>query len=718
MKKKFLTILLSVFAAFACAFAFVACGDKGNGEGSGDNGDRDNVSDIGGDNNDDNKGNNDEDNDEPGIGIDIETLYKKYADAYYNTDPEYVEEYIVLTEDKIWYDNTGATGKYKISLTLSGAINVNLYDDLSVNNIEYMNGELGETNNNKYISLAQAYTFNEGDDEEIPKCPNSLDYELAEDGDYYIVVGLGSASGAVVVPKRYKFTPVKEIDKRAFYNSKTITSVEVPSCVEKIGNRAFANCSRLTSAKIDAPIDKLTEEFFGSCTNLVDVYIPKTVTEINYLAFHGCDKVENVYYDGSVNDWAQIKFGISSSHASSNVGSQEPHWANPISRSGRKLIINGSTVTSCELDNVSTGAFFMYKYLTEVTVTGNVGDYAFYYSSITSLSADSIGLSACEGCYYLKSFTGGGDKIADKAFYGCTTMTDATIGAKVVEIGEYAFGSCDTLKSITIPASVIKIGKYAFTDGGIEEITFDDATDWQIEQRDGIKSVTQDLTDKQTAARLLTQGQSAYGYGDCDWSVYLYKYTLNSDNASYSVVAGKRLIDKSVNIPSEYNNLPVTAIGDYAFSDFSSLTSIVIPNSITSIGNYAFMGCSSLTSMEMPNSVTRIGSFAFIYCSSLTSIAIPISVKFIGYATFRGCSSLTGIEIPNSVTNIGPYAFADCSSLTNITIPNNVTSIDGYAFYGCSSLTIYCEAANKPSGWTVTWNVDNRPVVWGYKKNG
>ena len=55
----------------------------------------------------------------------------------------------------------------------------------------------------------------------------------------------------------------------------------------------------------------------------------------------------------------------------------------------------------------------------------------------------------------------------------------------------------------------------------------------------------------------------------------------------------------------------VTNIGDSAFYECSSLTSVTIPNSVTSIGYYAFYGCSSLTSVTIPDSVTSIGSGAF-----------------------------------------------------------------------------------------------------------
>ena len=94
----------------------------------------------------------------------------------------------------------------------------------------------------------------------------------------------------------------------------------------------------------------------------------------------------------------------------------------------------------------------------------------------------------------------------------------------------------------------------------------------------------------------------------------------------------------------------VTTIGQAAFRNRGSLTSVTIPNSVTTIGVYAFSGCSSLTSVTIPNSVTTIGESAFNQCSSLISVTIPNSVTTIGDNAFNGCSSLTSVNIPNSVT--------------------------------------------------------------------
>ena len=61
---------------------------------------------------------------------------------------------------------------------------------------------------------------------------------------------------------------------------------------------------------------------------------------------------------------------------------------------------------------------------------------------------------------------------------------------------------------------------------------------------------------------------------------------VTSGNIKYS---GEVIIPSSI----EYYGVSysVTTIGNRAFWDCSSLTSVTIPNSVTSIGDYAFQGC-------------------------------------------------------------------------------------------------------------------------------
>jgi len=51
----------------------------------------------------------------------------------------------------------------------------------------------------------------------------------------------------------------------------------------------------------------------------------------------------------------------------------------------------------------------------------------------------------------------------------------------------------------------------------------------------------------------------------------------------------------AVTTPNKIDSLPVTAIGDSAFLNFTNLTSVIIPSSVTNIGARAFSGCYRLT---------------------------------------------------------------------------------------------------------------------------
>ena len=167
----------------------------------------------------------------------------------------------------------------------------------------------------------------------------------------------------------------------------------------------------------------------------------------------------------------------------------------------------------------------------------------------------------------------------------------------------------------------------------------------------------------------------------------------------------------------------VTSIGNNAFANCTSLTSITIPDSVTTIGDNAFANCTSMMTIEVgagnmnfteingvlfnaektmliaypagktganykiPNGVTSIGDYAFGNCTSLSSITIPDNVISIGINVFRDCTSLTSITIGNGVTSIGGSAFRDCRSLTGITIPDGVTSIGYRTFFECANLS-------------------------------
>ena len=133
-------------------------------------------------------------------------------------------------------------------------------------------------------------------------------------------------------------------------------------------------------------------------------------------------------------------------------------------------------------------------------------------------------------------------------------------------------------------------------------------------------------------------------------------FTLNSDGTCI-VRDCNSSASGSLEIPSEFNGLPVIGIGYSAFHQCWNLTSIIIPDSVTSIGERAFRDCNDLESINIPDGVTSIEDFAFGDCNSLASITIPSSVTSIGYKAFDLCTSLTSITFEGNAPSVGNYAF-------------------------------------------------------------
>lgn len=126
------------------------------------------------------------------------------------------------------------------------------------------------------------------------------------------------------------------------------------------------------------------------------------------------------------------------------------------------------------------------------------------------------------------------------------------------------------------------------------------------------------------------------------------------NNAEAYVYACQKSASGTVTIPAQWNGLPVTSIHSYAFDNCSSVTKIILPDSIKTIESYAFFSCGMLE-ISIPASVSTIGASAFYGCKALKKLALPEGLKTIRRQLFT-YSGVQAVYIPASVTSIEAYA--------------------------------------------------------------
>jgi hypothetical protein len=111
----------------------------------------------------------------------------------------------------------------------------------------------------------------------------------------------------------------------------------------------------------------------------------------------------------------------------------------------------------------------------------------------------------------------------------------------------------------------------------------------------------------------------------------------------------------------------------------------VDPNGHSKIGQYAFSDCTSLTSVDFGLGWKEIGTQAFYGCSALKDIVLPEGIETIRYGAFSG-AAIEAIHLPNTLKKIEATAFK-CHHLKTITIPASVELIQGQAFQENYALT-------------------------------
>ncbi len=227
-------------------------------------------------------------------------------------------------------------------------------------------------------------------------------------------------------------------------------------------------------------------------------------------------------------------------------------------------------------------------------------------------SVTKIGVSAFSGCSSLMSIhmPDSVTSIGYNAFEGCISLKNIRIPDSVTSIGSNAFEECVSLKSIIIPDSVTRIEGWTFYYcKSLESIIIPDSV---TSIGDSAFSDCKSLININIPNGVTSIGDSAFS--NC--------HSLTSVTIPSSVIAigtnpfcgcPADLKNESKAFIYEHNvlfNKDKTTLISYRAKE----ANYVIPDSVTSIGECAFLECNSLTSIIIPDSVTSIGVCAFAQC--------------------------------------------------------------------------------------------------------
>ena len=530
-----------------------------------------------------------------------------------------------------------------------------------------------------------------------------------------------------------------------YANRNDIKTVDIQSGVTSVGNNAFRTCSNITSVSLPASLTRIGDVAFYQCSALAAVTIPESVTAIGANAFGYCAL---------------------------------------------------TTVTiPANVETIGSGVFFRCSALTAITVDAANANYSSTDGVLFDKAADEADPDKPTLIWYPAAKAGreyavpdGTKKIGDYAFQSATNLRKVTLPSGVTEIGEWAFSYNPTLTDMELPKSLNNV-KNGVKEYGIKDYAFYECTGLSTDAGEygagevSFEGSRQDWSDMRigtgnyrlTNAHVVPadmQQDNVIASGECgvqgsnaSWSLsdkgellisgtgamLSYRSAANVPWANYrreednenEVAIVKVTVEGSVtrNDAGEITaRKGVTNVGDYAFYDCESLTTVTLPPTLTTIGAQAFSGCPLLTDINLSETeVTSIGDYAFngssalaavdfpetlktisqraFLRSGLTSVTIPAGVEEIGEWAFRwcdkmtafameepadddasaycalgayavaDCAALTDVSFSEGLTVIGEYALSRCSALTSVAIPSGVTEIGACAFYGCSALT-------------------------------
>lgn len=287
------------------------------------------------------------------------------------------------------------------------------------------------------------------------------------------------------------------------------------------------------------------------------------------------------------------------------------------------------------------------------------------------------------------------NKIGELAFWGHKNITSIEIPSCIESIGRQSFESCNSLKTITIPESVKRIDDYAFRYcSSLEEIHLHDKLEML---GTGVFGTS-------------TTNNTKWLNNQPEGDVYLDNYLIRaaSNGSSFSIKEGTiGIAGGNFRSYSSIDLTPATAtlrfIGNEAFSGFSSLTSIAIPENVERLGRNVFNACTNLADITAGQKFVEIGNYAFDYCKYLTNA--EKGVVYLGNAVigYTGDSN-ADVTVKDGTTLIADLAFSG-AELNSLTLPSSLENLGRACFLSMNVGTLKMPASVKGYyiGYDETW---------------
>ena len=480
--------------------------------------------------------------------------------------------------------------------------------------------------------------------------------------------------------------------------------------VTEIGYSAFGDCKKITSVKLPSSIQKIDVFAFADVT-FETITLPEGLTTLEGAAFLD-SKIKYVEIPSTVTIFGK-------------TGNVETEGA-PFSAYGMMEYIKFKS------SNIEFGDYSMFYnentvIIMEAETPPVVSEYVFYDSAHNPASFSKIIVpDGSKEAYQSANFwTDFKSKIYAKSEYtDYTIVTDPTI-----ILSETSFTYDGTPKTPTVTVkdgnTVIPESEYTVTysnntevgsarviisnnEGG-NYIVNGSATFTIVKDPDGIIVFA---SDKVKAACVAKWDKEKDGVkdGELSYAEAAAVTSLVDENDWNDPFAELSVDDSEFSFDEFQYFIGVTSLIGYEFGDCENLTSIILPNSITSIGDGAFYRCKKLTSIHIPASVTDIfmtnnselspsPAFNSEYLQTITvdpentKYASPTGSNVIidteSNTLILGCGNTDFSKIPNTVTTIGQDAFAGVTfGNPKVSLPTSVTDIMEYAFRGSNITSI------------------------------